>query len=449
MAALTPGPDPAPFAALRADPLPLPHALPLANGAEIIVDRWLRVVPGRRLVGRARWQDRRVLLKAFVDPARAERHLERALAGAALLEAASLPTPASLASASAHGVALLLQPWLGDEQPAPGLASASLEPAARQARLAEAATLLARLHEAGLEHQDLHLDNLLLGPDGLVLIDADAVARAAGLDQRAAALRALGRWLGQLAPHEDHAAPLAAYLAARGGAWRAGPELASARAAAWRARVDQRLRKVQRSSRRFVLRRRPGQRALLAADQEAELATLLEDPDAAMAAGRWLKQGRSSSVAAVQLGDREVVLKRYQLKSPWHALKRCLRRSRALKSWLAAQLLDLADVATPRPLALLERRWGPLVGTCYLVTELVTGTRGDEVLAAPDPPAIAALQETLRRLDAAGIAHGDCKPTNLWWTGDRWSLVDLDATRLAGPATRAKDRERLTRDARF
>ena len=48
----------------------LPLRLPLGEGAELCVEQWLRVLPGKRLVARARQGERTVLLKLFVAAAR-------------------------------------------------------------------------------------------------------------------------------------------------------------------------------------------------------------------------------------------------------------------------------------------------------------------------------------------------------------------------------------------
>jgi hypothetical protein len=142
------------------------------------------------------------------------------------------------------------------------------------------------------------------------------------------------------------------------------------------------------------------------------------------------------------------VLKRCNLKSLWQRCRRALRPSRARRAWLGAELLELAGIATARPVALIERRWGSLTGISYLLCEELTGWRGDVLWDAVTDEqrsnACAALAELLQRMAAARLAHGDLKPTNLWYDGQRWALVDLDALRYVAPhaaAARAHRRD--------
>ena len=81
----------------RAPALPLRIELP---GGELEVLSLLRVLPGQRYVGEARWQGRRVLAKLLVSE-RASRQFAREREGCRLLAAAAAPTPALLDSGAA------------------------------------------------------------------------------------------------------------------------------------------------------------------------------------------------------------------------------------------------------------------------------------------------------------------------------------------------------------
>ena len=79
----------------------LPLNLTLA-GDELRVELWLRVLPGQRYVGLARWRGRAVLAKLLVG-GKAERHFRRELDGARLLAEQALLTPELLAEGFAQG----------------------------------------------------------------------------------------------------------------------------------------------------------------------------------------------------------------------------------------------------------------------------------------------------------------------------------------------------------
>ena len=103
------------------------------------------------------------------------------------------------------------------------------------------------------------------------------------------------------------------------------------------------------------------------ADLDPELAARLwSDPDQLVDGGEPLKRGNRCTVSRIDDGGRSWVIKRYNLRSRWHtALHACLR-SRGRHTFHAGHRLAAAGVSTPRPLAFLERRWGPFV--CWLVS---------------------------------------------------------------------------------
>ena len=77
----------------------LPFELEL-DGEPLLLERLLRVLPGQRYVGLARWRGRAVLAKLLVGT-RAERHFQREREGARLLAEQGLVTPELLAEGCA------------------------------------------------------------------------------------------------------------------------------------------------------------------------------------------------------------------------------------------------------------------------------------------------------------------------------------------------------------
>ncbi|HMW56635.1 MAG TPA: lipopolysaccharide kinase InaA family protein [Accumulibacter sp.] len=440
----------------------LPFRVALADGCQLEMLRLFRVLPGKRLVGEAELAGNRVLAKLFIGR-RSEQRWRQERAGLEALVFAGLPTPALVAAMPmAGGGHALLTDFL---DPAESLAECWSRVAGRTAAddetlslLAPALTLVGRLHAAGLVQDDLHLANFLRHNGRLLVIDGDAV-RVVSQPQAmpmADACANLAVLLAQLPVEwEDRwAALLPAY---RAGAGEVSPDLPAlrsqvARVRAWRLRDflaktvrDCTLFAVEQSFTRFS--------AVLRQDAEV-LAPLLDAPDCAISAGLTLKDGGTCTVSRVLVGDRMLLIKRYNLKGVSHALGRLWRPSRAWHSWQEGHRLQFLGIPTPAPLALIEERCGPLRRRAWLVCEYCPGPNllmhlsPDQVPPAEEARAMLNLFESMHR---QRISHGDLKATNLLWDAGRILLIDLDAVvqhRLPGAHTRAwrRDRARLLRN---
>lgn len=423
---------------------PMPFALALPDGGSLEFTQLLRLLPGRRLAGLARWNGATVFAKLFVGKD-AVRHGQREHAGLVALQAGGLPTPAVLfAVAVADGGYLVLTDYLDgavalDEQP--------LSPAEPQTLL-PAMKLLGRLHAAGLIQRDLHTGNFLDHDGQLLLIDGDGVRNEPSAAAQADNLALL---LAQLTPAWD--ARREELLQAYG---RPVDTVALGRAVAVarERRLAHFLAKTVRDCSQFAVSRNFSRFAAVLREEATALQPLLQDPDAAMAYGTLLKDGGTCTVAAVEQDGRLRVVKRYNLKHWRHALSRAWRPSRAWHSWQAAHRLAFYGIATPRPLALLEERFGPLRRRAFLVTDHCPGANLLDCLdpARLPPPE---LQQALRQLFATlfrlQISHGDLKATNLLWHDGEVVLIDLDALvqhRSASRFARAwqRDRRRLLRN---
>lgn len=169
--------------------------------------------------------------------------------------------------------------------------------------------------------------------------------------------------------------------------------------------------------------------------EEAWLTRLVEDPDTTMREGTPLKLGNSCTVVRTKLKGHTIVIKRYNTVDPLRYMKRCWRTSRAKKAWLNGHCLKSLGISTPRPLAIIEERLGPLCGRAWLVTEYINGINILDFLKehqkddAPDT-AKKALEALFNRLYRERITHGDMKGTNLVWHDNRFWLIDLDAMRV-------------------
>lgn len=445
--------------------LELPLRLELAD--EVLeLQRLLRVLPDQRYVGVALWRGRPVLAKILVG-SKAERHFQRELQGARLLAEQGLHTPELLAQGwqAGEGGWLLFDYLAGAESLWDAWRAVENQPPlseAQQAVLAEALAVIAQMHARGLWQADLHLDNLLRHAGRVSLIDGGGVrVEVAGKAlSRARVLENLGMFFAQL-PAEvqpcieellvhyllangEHALPLEALLA----------EVDKVRR--WRLRDY--MKKVARECSLFSAKLGAFGLRVVRRQCVDELAPLLEQPDALLAQGRALKLGGSATVALVRQGERQLVVKRYNIKGLAHWLTRFWRPSRAWHSWVEGNRLLLLGIATPQPLAVLERRWCWLRGRAYLITEYCGG---QDIIArfqafhdgSPPETELLALDRLFAALLRERISHGDFKGSNLFWDErlGRWSLIDLDAMQQHRNARSfakayARDRARFLRN---
>ncbi|MDR2450636.1 MAG: hypothetical protein LBE85_02450 [Candidatus Accumulibacter sp.] len=398
------------------------------DGEAIRVLRLLRVLPGKRLTGEARWRGRRVLAKLFVAEGGAGRHWRRERRGLDLLREAGLPAPEVAGAGRLDGDGyFLLTAFFEDSRT---LADEwVLAPEARTMELLrQAFTLLGRLHAAELIQNDPHPGNFLEHAGRLFFIDGDGVERARGKEQARDNLALL---LAQLPPAcESRFDELLTAYAPERMSRAHGEALSEAVERAREKRLADFLGKTLRECSQFSVRRTARRFSSVARAEDEALAEVLAAPDAAIRQGRLLKDGHSCTVARVDVDGRALAIKRYNLKNPFHALSRCWRPSRAWQAWLAGHRLAFFGIATPPPLALVEERFGPLRRRAFLVTEFCPGENLLRHLLPdrePPPAEAAAITALFARLFRLRIAHGDTKATNFLWHAGRLALIDLDA----------------------
>ncbi|WP_248765784.1 lipopolysaccharide kinase InaA family protein [Pseudomonas protegens] len=422
----------------------LPLSLELADAAgpaQLQLLSLLRVLPGQRYVGAGVWRGRPVLAKLLVG-SKAARHFQRELQGVRLLAEQGLTTPLLLADGLQEGeggwlLFELLQgaQSLGDAwkqvEALPVLADEQTEV------LAEALGAIGQLHAKGLWQSDLHLDNLLRHDGRLYLIDGAGICvEEAGKPlSRQKVLENLGVFFAQLPKslepfteellvhyllsNAEHALPLEAL------------QKQVNKIRGWRLRDF--LNKVGRECTLFSVQRGPFALRAIRREEEAAMLPVLEQADALLDQGHLYKTGGAASVGRVEVAGRPLVIKRYNIKGFAHWLKRFWRPSRAWHSWREGNRLAFLGIATPKPLALLERRFLWLRRSAYLVTEHLPGPDIIERFApfvdsgqAPEPELLA-LDRLFAELIKERISHGDFKGHNLFWQEGRWALIDLDS----------------------
>ncbi len=442
--------------------LPFTITLPGVGRQRLVCQKLLRLIPGKRMVCAALWGTQEVVVKLFLDPHKAERHFKRELVGIKALITAGIKTPALLFSGSVFSESLPLIIF-AEIRPAATLVDLWLKQTGNQERLTlleRAVKTIAEHHEAGLLQSDIHWSNFLFSNEDVYTIDGDAVTNrsSGGVIGRAAGLANLALFLAEPHPGIDDflTALWQSYCTGRG--WSPAPgevdRLKSLITGHRRYKVEKFVAKSQRSCTAFRQFKRDN--FYIVYDrvyQSSELNDLLKRPDVVMASGEVLTAGNSATVVRVAAGEVDLVVKRYNIKNLQHACRRSLRPSRAAVSWKMGQRLCWWRIATPKPVAMLEKRVCGLRSTAYFISEYVAGSLAYDCLRRPDISAVELthwseqFRNLLRQLRDSGLSHGDFKATNFLCGADgKLYLIDLDAMRHWPKSPQAAFKRAVARD---
>lgn len=404
---------------------PYPFRLRLEGGGELIFLRSLRVLPGKRVVGEGVHDGERVLIKLFIAQA-SQRHWQREHDGIRALHDAGLPTPPLLAAGRlARDGHYLVTRFLDNAR------TLDTDEETLRHWLLPATRLVGRLHAGGLLQTDLHLRNFLRQGEQLFLIDGDGIQDGKDVG---AARDNLALFLAQLPIGEEgrHGELIDAYRQVNPACALDTDALAVAVRNVRARRLRLYLRKCVRDCTQFKVEKSLTRFSAVVREEAERLAPILADPDAWMAKGTPLKTGNTSTVVRVELDGRLLAIKRYNIKNLGHAASRFWRPSRAWHSWCEGHRLHMLGIPAALPLALVEKRLGPLRGKAWLIMDHVQGPnllQHWRANSAPEEAELRALQRTFRGLASARVSHGDLKASNLIWHQNEVALIDLDAMR--------------------
>lgn len=408
--------------------------------------------------------DQRAWFRQLVRQSKARMEYDRVVAAAER----GIPTITPLAIAEQEtqvgsGESILITESLEDCLPLHFFLAAVLPTFAepRQSRLRqrlaiELGRLVAKVHEAGILHHDLHAGNMLVRVVGvdqveLFVIDLLAVKMGPPLDweQSRENLVMINCWFTLRVHRADRLRFWKAYFEARKlGAWQRdrhgaklyAKELHDIEEQSW----QRNLRFWQRRDKRCLHNCRyyrkingpsvVGHAVMEIAD--ADLVELLNDPDALFTAAGGadssisiLKQSASSTVIEMDFrvnGQiRRVVFKRFCVTSWTDPLASLFRSPPALRSWIHGQGFRERGLPTARPFVVLHRRAYGMWHEGYLMTEKiahaddlhVTVERIDR--AAPLDRArlmrrlIERVARTIRSLHQRELSHRDLKAANI------------------------------------
>lgn len=419
----------------------LPLSIWLTGSTEVLVRKdTLRVLPGKRWVVNAAWGEHEVVAKIFTNI----KHAQRELRGLKVLATTPVNMPKLLHHgwAAQQGFYVLIFEKIIETQDVNQLWWNGNK-SQRDNILHRLILLLAQMHQCGIKQNDLHLKNFVLSQDKLYVLDAADITktyhdRPLNISD---SLKNMALLLAQVAPAYDQECERW-YL-----------DYVKQRHIIFTIRDVGRLQKWVKFWRakhfKFYAKKVFRTTSQLASHStwrkfsvydrhydSLELQDLLQDPEKYLQAGEVLKDGNTCTVVRVKTGEHDWVVKRYNIKGFWHGVKRALQTSRAAICWRSVMLLKSLRLSVVTPVAMLEKRIGPLRSTAYFIMQYEEGISLQDFaatveLTAPQLPIVAHRVACLfDDLQALKISHGDLKASNILLTEDGPKLLDLDAMRF-------------------
>jgi tRNA A-37 threonylcarbamoyl transferase component Bud32 len=426
---------------------------PQKNRRTVICRELLREIPHNRSVYAATFDDNQVIAKIYRKGLRAKRRVLNEWSKLERLAQKGLDCPKPhFYGRSEQGDWVIIVERIKNAATARQLRleDQSVQAGVRILRPLFAA--LARLNRAGVLQKDLHLGNFLMSGEKVYSLDTATMRFQKGPLSRSQSLRQLAILTRYVPKEAQEQLPelLQEYGEVRGWDITRADEKSIKRFANKQARAEIRrqLKKTLRTSGRQVRIRRDNLIAVF--DRRFcsgfDTADFLSGIDGLLETGEVLKRQNTSFLSQVLLNGQHIVIKRHNYKGLWHSIRRSLVMSRARRSWLAGHRLRMLGVNTPRPLAYIEKRTGPLLWQSYIITEYVAGPNLRRFLA--DAQQSAERKEEVRRqidelmncLHRNRITHGDFKRTNFIVTEKNVYITDLDGMKvhLRGPLVRRR-----------
>jgi len=422
-----------------------------------------RIVPGRRVIYDAMWNDKGVVAKVFSHKIHARRHLRKEWRGLIRLQELGLSAPKPLFNGKTEDRQwIIVLEKIAESATILDIINETTDKQKQMDLLMRVYRELAKQHSKGVLQEDLHLGNFLLAGDRIYALDPSKmkflrhqVPRKKSISQLALLLCCL--------PTTDIQTTKAVckeYFESRGRHFEKPDEvLLQKQMASYRRKgIRRALKKSLRTSGKYLKIKNKQFSAVFDKSfcREVEPIDFIGRLDTLIDGGKVLKDGNTCYVSRLSFSGKDIVVKRYNNKGFIHSLRHTIKRSRARRGWLHGHRLRMLNIATPKPLAYVEQRKGLLVEKSYLITEYVEGQRlyeflrDDNVADGRRSEIMQMIKTMLEKLAKYRITHGDLKHTNILITETGPVLTDLDGmtvhcSQLLYRNKRIKDIERFMR----
>jgi len=400
-----------------------PAVIYISENQSLQVEQVLRVMPGKRMVVQATVQGKNQLVKIFLKT----RNFQQELNHYQQLQKTGVKTPLLLSQQTLDEGGICHYEFIEN---AHSFAECwrTADEATKTKLLDKLLPLLQGLYDGGLCQTDLHLENFIFSEGLLYALDP---AGCETLRDKQMMINNLALLLAQFRLNEwpqVNAAIVAHFVDVEKTA------LHQQAIVQYKIRTKNFLRKIYRECtyvHAWNIKKSFFQQLAIYCVRERcshGMQSLLENIDVIPKDAETLKQGNSSIVSSVVVDEKKIVVKNARNKNIIRLLRRCFRRSRASKSWYFSHLLQNAGASVPAPIALIERKLGPLVLESWYVSECIEGDNLLDIWLYQEPssPELLAIKELFSVMRQLQISHGDMKATNFLVKDDKIFVIDYD-----------------------
>ena len=161
--------------------------------------------------------------------------------------------------------------------------------------------------------------------------------------------------------------------------------------------------------------------------------------DEILKSGTLIKDDKSTRIIYIHKPKfkEAAIVKKFKFKGWLHSILRSLRESRASTYWKGAIALTEAGIITPKPLAFIEKKLGPITTESYIITEFYSGQNAkivtDQAGYFPRKTIEEFVDKAINILSTMfnnRITHGDTKLPNFMIKGSEVCIIDLDVMRV-------------------
>ena len=420
----------------------MPFQLNLADSNEpLIVTQMVRIIPGKRIVAFGTWGGKEVVAKLFYESGKATQHAVRDRKGINALIQSGITTPTLFYQGASidKKIQVLLFEKIQNSLNFYQLWQRKTN-AEQIENLLHALTLeLATQHVLGLLQKDMHFKNFLITAKQIYILDGSDIEKFDLPLSRETSFENLALFIAQLGVNarQYQSELLHTYAESRG--WKlmsSDYKFLDKKITKWQKyRWNKFQKKIFRHCSAFAKIKSTSESGMYDREEDAtELQNFLTNCDEVFTqfVMHTLKNGRTSTVVKATMDGHQYVIKRYNVKNVSHYLRRCLRPTRAAKSWKLSQYLTLMGIQTARPIAFIEKRFLGLRGKSYFVMEQVAGMHIGEYFAQTSlsdenkKRMVDKVTTLFKDLAQLRLTHGDLKMTNILIRDDEPVLIDLD-----------------------